>query len=52
MDAATLDTLLSVDPVAWRHEVESIGKYLDEFRERVPAKLREELKEVTKRLGS
>jgi phosphoenolpyruvate carboxykinase (GTP) len=52
MDAATLDTLLSVDPVAWRHEVESIGKYLDEFRERVPAKLREELKEVAKRLGS
>ena len=48
----TLDTLLSVDPVAWRHEVESIGKYLDEFRERVPPKLREELKEVAKRLGS
>jgi phosphoenolpyruvate carboxykinase (GTP) len=52
LDAATMDTLLSVDPVAWRHEVESIGKYLDEFRERVPAKLREELKEVAKRLGS
>ena len=51
MDSATLDTLLSVDPVAWRHEIESIGKYLDEFRERVPAKLREELREVQKRLG-
>ena len=51
IDAATLDTLLSVDPVAWRHEVESIGKYLDEFRERVPPKLREELKDVAKRLG-
>src|ERR1044071_7516821 len=51
IDAATLETLLSVDPVAWRHEVESIGKYLDEFRERVPAKLREELKEVEKRLS-
>ena len=46
-----LETLLSVDPVAWRHEVESIGKYLDEFRERVPAQLREELKDVQKRLG-
>jgi phosphoenolpyruvate carboxykinase (GTP) len=51
IDAATLDTLLSVDPVAWRHELESIGKYLDEFRERVPAKLREELREVQQRLG-
>jgi len=46
-----VDTLLSVDPVAWRHEIESIGKYLDEFRERVPAKLREELRDVQKRLG-
>ena len=51
IDSATLDTLVSVDPVAWRHEVESIGKYLDEFRERVPGKLREELREVAKRLG-
>ncbi|HJY40037.1 MAG TPA: phosphoenolpyruvate carboxykinase domain-containing protein, partial [Steroidobacteraceae bacterium] len=51
IDSATLDTLLSVDPVAWRHEVESIGKYLDEFRERVPAKLREELKDVARRLA-
>jgi phosphoenolpyruvate carboxykinase (GTP) len=51
IDEAALDTLLSVDPVAWRAEVESIGKYLDEFRERVPAKLREELRDVAKRLG-
>jgi phosphoenolpyruvate carboxykinase (GTP) len=51
LDAATVDTLLSVDPVAWRHELESIGKYLDEFRERVPAKLREELRDVTRRLA-
>ena len=51
IDAATMDTLLSVDPVAWRHEIESIGKYLDEFRERLPAKLREELKDVARRLG-
>jgi len=51
MDDATLETLLSVDPVAWRHELESIGKYLEEFRERVPAKLREELRDVQRRLG-
>ena len=36
IDAATLETLLSVDPVAWRQEIEAIGKYLDEFGERVP----------------
>ena len=51
MDSATLDTLLSVDPVAWRKEIEAIGKYLEEFGERVPAKLREELRDVAKRLG-
>ena len=51
VDTATLETLLSVDPVAWRAEVESIGKYLDEFRERVPAKLREELRDVERRLS-
>ena len=35
--AATLETLLSIDPVAWRQEMEAIGKYLDEFGDRVPA---------------
>jgi len=51
LDAATLDTLLSVEQAAWRQEVEAIGKYLDEFRDRVPAKLREELRAVAARLG-
>jgi phosphoenolpyruvate carboxykinase (GTP) len=50
IDAATVDTLLSIDTTAWRHEMESIGKYLDEFRDRVPAKLREEQRAVAERL--
>jgi phosphoenolpyruvate carboxykinase (GTP) len=51
LDGATLETLLSIDEQAWRQEIESIGKYLDEFKDRVPAKLREELKGVAQRLG-
>ena len=38
IDDATLETLLSIDPVAWRQEMEAIGKYLDEFGTRVPAR--------------
>jgi len=51
IEEAALQTLLSIDPTAWRQEVESIGKYLDEFKERIPAKLREELRAVAQRLG-
>ena len=50
MDSATLETLLSIDPAAWRQEVDAIGKYLDEYGSRVPSQLREELKGVAKRL--
>ena len=48
----TLQTLLSVDPAAWRVEMASVGSYLDEFRDRVPARLREEHAAVVRRLGS
>jgi len=51
IDDAALQTLLSIDPTAWRQEVESIGKYLDEFKDRIPAQLREELRGVAQRLG-
>lgn len=51
LEPATLDTLLSIDKDAWRQEVESIGQYLDEFKDRVPAKLREELNAVAQRLA-
>jgi phosphoenolpyruvate carboxykinase (GTP) len=50
MDSSTLETLLSIDPAAWRQEVDAIGAYLDEFGSRVPSELREELKGVAKRL--
>lgn len=51
MDPSSLETLLSIDASAWRQEVDAIGKYLDEFGSRVPAQLREELKDVAQRLG-
>ncbi len=51
LDDATLQTLLSVDPAAWRQEIESIGKYLDEFKDRVPERLRTMQKEVAQRLA-
>ncbi|HEX7115081.1 MAG TPA: phosphoenolpyruvate carboxykinase (GTP) [Steroidobacter sp.] len=47
----TLDALLAIDPGAWRQEMESIGRYLDEFRDRVPAELRDEHRAVAQRLG-
>jgi phosphoenolpyruvate carboxykinase (GTP) len=51
MDQATLQTLLSVDATAWRQEIESIGRYLDDFKDRVPERLWEEQKAVAARLG-
>jgi phosphoenolpyruvate carboxykinase (GTP) len=51
IDGAALDTLLSIDPAAWRQEIEAIGKYLDEFGERVPAQLRAEQRAVAARLA-
>jgi GTP-dependent phosphoenolpyruvate carboxykinase len=43
--------LLSIDPVAWRHEMEDIGKYLGEFGRRIPSRLKEEHGAVSKRLA-
>jgi phosphoenolpyruvate carboxykinase (GTP) len=47
----TLDTLLSVDTTAWRTEMDAVGKYLDEFKDRVPQQLRDEQQSVVQRLG-
>jgi phosphoenolpyruvate carboxykinase (GTP) len=52
IDDATLQTLLSIDPAAWRQEIESIGKYLDEYKDRVPESLRTQQKEVAQKLAS
>jgi phosphoenolpyruvate carboxykinase (GTP) len=51
IDSATLQTLLSIDPTAWRQEIESIGKYLDEYKERVPDTLRKQQKDVAQKLA-
>ena len=51
LDQDTLNTLLSVDVGAWRQEIDAIAKYLDEFKDRVPAKLRDEQRAVAGRLG-
>jgi phosphoenolpyruvate carboxykinase (GTP) len=50
LDSTTLQTLLSIEPAAWRQEIESIGKYLDEYKDRVPDSLRKQQKDVAKKL--
>src|SRR5690606_24799202 len=42
LEGASLDALLSIDPSSWRRELEAVGRYLDEFEERVPEQLRDE----------
>ncbi len=49
-DGATLDALLAVDTSAWRKEVEAIFKYLDQYRDRLPEELRDELREMAAKL--
>src|SRR5690606_11923086 len=36
LDGATIDALLQVDPAIWRKELDAIGRYLEEFKGRVP----------------
>jgi phosphoenolpyruvate carboxykinase (GTP) len=51
LNGDTMKELLSIDPVAWRHEMEDIGKYLGEFGRRIPSRLKEEHGAVSKRLA-
>ncbi|MGI9309167.1 MAG: phosphoenolpyruvate carboxykinase (GTP), partial [Gammaproteobacteria bacterium] len=39
IDAATMESLLSVDTNAWREEYTTIGEYLQEYGSRLPAEL-------------
>jgi phosphoenolpyruvate carboxykinase (GTP) len=48
---ATLETLLSVDNDAWRHEIAQIEGHFASIGERLPAALRDELEELEKRLS-
>ena len=50
IDGATLDALLAVDTSAWRKEIDAIFKYLNQFGDRVPEELREELREMAAKL--
>jgi phosphoenolpyruvate carboxykinase (GTP) len=47
-----LDDLLNVSPALWQDEFAAIGKYFDEFGDRVPESLTAELEQALKRVHS
>jgi phosphoenolpyruvate carboxykinase (GTP) len=51
VDRATMDAILDVDPEAWRHELPQIEAHFDGLGERLPEELRDELRELEKRLA-
>ncbi|MEX1217941.1 MAG: phosphoenolpyruvate carboxykinase (GTP) [Acidimicrobiales bacterium] len=51
IDDATVASLLSVDSDAWRAEIPQIETHLDSFGAELPPELRDELRELEKRLG-
>ncbi len=51
LDAATLATLLSVDNEAWRAEIPQIEAHYDRIGQRLPDEMRDELRELEKRLA-
>jgi len=51
VDPATLRTLLTVVPEAWREEMADIEEYLDAFDQRTPRDLKAELTAVRQQLG-
>ncbi|MDY7101668.1 MAG: phosphoenolpyruvate carboxykinase (GTP) [Actinomycetota bacterium] len=52
LDAASLETLLSVDPDSWRQELPLIESHYDFLGERLPQRARDELAELEKRLSA
>ena len=46
-----LDELLRVDEESWAHEAELVGKHFDQFGERLPDALRQELADLEARLS-
>jgi len=50
LDAATLAQLLNVDTAAWAAEIPQLEDHYDGIGERLPAELRDELRELEKRL--
>ena len=51
MDAAALQELLTVNAEEWRAEAADMAKYVEEFGDRTPAALREQVVALQKRLG-
>ncbi|MFI4969891.1 MAG: phosphoenolpyruvate carboxykinase (GTP) [Lysobacterales bacterium] len=51
MPDQALDALLDVDAAGWRAEVADIGKYLDSFATRMPAKLKAEQQRIAAALA-
>ncbi|HWX81760.1 MAG TPA: phosphoenolpyruvate carboxykinase (GTP) [Steroidobacteraceae bacterium] len=49
---AALEELLAVNPRLWQEEFSGIGKYLEEFGDRVPQPLKSELKSALERVHS
>jgi phosphoenolpyruvate carboxykinase (GTP) len=49
---AALEELLTVNPRLWQEEFTGIGKYLDQFGDRVPPPLKTELKSALERVHS
>ncbi len=51
LDEATMQELLSVEPDAWRAEVELIRSHFESIGERLPQAMRDELEQLEKRLA-
>ena len=51
LDDATMQKILAVDAEAWREELPQIEAHLDTFGDRLPGELRDELRELEKRLA-
>jgi phosphoenolpyruvate carboxykinase (GTP) len=52
VDAATLAKLVSVDAESWRQEIAQIEAHYASLGERLPEELRDELRELEKRLAN
>jgi phosphoenolpyruvate carboxykinase (GTP) len=52
VDDATMTKLLAVDADSWRQEIPLVEEHYESLGERLPAELREELRELEKRLAN
>jgi phosphoenolpyruvate carboxykinase (GTP) len=52
IDARTMKSLTTINPVTWREEMESIGEYLESYGDRLPPELRAEQQRVAAELAA